>query len=148
MHRNFLVYALLILSTCNMNKDSIVVWALNLFETYGTDTEKLTNCYIDFTRLSNEYMSLIKDKTIEAIDNAFKKYQNFLKTGGNIVPISLYSENFYFYRSKYGFMFCRKINRIGNNKGSYYRLEVVYPGIKDLESTYTNNQTKVKLVDS
>lgn len=148
MHRNFLVYTLLILSTCNMNKDSIVVWALNLFETYGTDTEKLTNCYIDFTRLSNEYMSLIKGKTIEAIDNAFKKYQNFLKTGGNIVPISLYSENFYFYRSKYGFMFCRKINRIGNNKGSYYRLEVVYPGIKDLESTYTNNQTKVKLVDS
>lgn len=148
MHRNFLVYSLLILSTSNMNKDNIKVWTLNLFETYGTDIEKLTNCYTDFIRLSNEYKSLMKYQTIEAIDNAFKKYQDFLKTGGNIVPISLYSENFYFYRSKFGFMFCKKANRMGNDKGSYYRLEVVYPGIKDLEPTYTNNQTKVKLVDS
>ena len=89
----------------------------------------------------------MKYQTIEAIDNAFKKYQDFLKTGGNIVPISLYSENFYFYRSKFGFIFCKKINRMGNDKRSYYRLEVVYPGIKDLKPTYTNNQTKVNLVD-
>ena len=147
MHRNFLVYSLLILSTSNMNKDNIKVWTLNLFETYGADIEKLTNCYTDFTRLLNEYKSLIKDQAIEAIDNAFKKYQNFLKTGGNIVPISLYSENFYFYRNKFGFIFCKKANKMGNDKGSYYRLEVVYPGIKDLEPTYTNNQTKVKMIE-
>lgn len=36
---------------------------------------------------------------------------------------------------------------MGNDKGSYYRLEVVYPGIKDLKPTYTNNPTKVNLVD-
>lgn len=127
-----------------MNKDSIEVWALNLFETYGADIEKLTNCYTDFTRLLNEYKSLMKDQAIEAIDNAFKKYQDFQKKrGNNVVSISLCPENFYFYRKKYGFMFCKKINRMR----SYYRLEVVYPGIKDLEPTYTNNQTKVNLVD-
>ena len=147
MHRNFLVYSLLILSTSNMNKDSIEVWTLNLFETYGTDIGKLTNCYTDFTRLSNEYKSLMKDQTIEAIDNAFKKYQNFLKTGGNIVPISLYSENFYFYRSKFGFMFCKNLSIMGDDKGRYYSLEVIYPGIKNLTSTYTNNQTKIKMIE-
>ena len=89
----------------------------------------------------------MKDQTIEAIDNAFKKYQNFLKTGGNIVPISLYSENFYFYRSKFGFMFCKKLSIMGDDKGRYYSLEVIYPGIKNLTSTYTNNQTKVKMIE-
>lgn len=44
-------------------------------------------------------------------------------------------------------MFCKKANKMGNDKGSYYRLEVVYPGIKDLEPTYTNNQTKVKMIE-
>ena len=90
----------------------------------------------------------MKDQAIEAIDNAFKKYKDFLKKGGNnIVLISPYSENFYFYRNKFGFMFCKKTSRMRNDKGSYYRFEVVYPGIKDLEPTYTNNQTKVNLVD-
>lgn len=147
MHRNFLVYSLLILSTSNMNKDSIEVWTLNLFETYGTDIGKLTNCYTDFTRLSNEYKSLMKDQTINAIDNAFKKYQNFLKTGVNKAPISLCPKNFYFYRSKFGFMFCKNFSVMGDDKSRYYSLEVIYPGIKNLTSTYTNNPTTILMIE-
>ena len=144
MHRNFLVYSLLILSTSNMNKDSVEVWSLNLFDTYRNDSGKLKSCYNDYQRLSNKYKSLMKEHTTETIYNAFNKYLNFLKTGGNNrVPISEYSENFYFYRSKFGFMFCKKLSIVGNGSGRYYRLEVVYPGIKDLEPTYTINQTQV-----
>lgn len=67
MHRNFLVYSLLILSTCNMNKDSVEVWSLNLFETYRNDQGKLISCYNDYQKLSNEYKSLMKEYTVEAI---------------------------------------------------------------------------------
>lgn len=147
MHRNFLVYSLLILSTCNMNKDSVEVWALNLFETYRNDQEALISCYNDYKKLLNEYKSLMKEHTIEAINRALNEYVNFLKTEGNIETISENSKNFYFYRSKFGFMFCKKISKICNGRESYYRLEVVYPGIKDLQLTYTNNQTKVKMVN-
>ena len=147
MHRNFLVYSLLILSTCNMNKDSVEVWSLNLFETYRNDQENLISCYNDYQKLSNEYKNLMKEYTVKTIDNAFNKYRKFLKTGDNIVPISEYSENFYFYRSKFGFMFCKKSKIMGDGKGRYFRFEVIYPGIKDLESTYTNNQTKVKIIE-
>lgn len=148
MHKNFLVYSLLILSTCNMNKDNVEVWSLNLFETYRNDLSKLENCYKDYQKLSNEYKSLMKKYAVEAINNSFNKYQNFLKTSGNIVPISEYSENFFFYRSKFGFMFCKESKIMGNGKDRYYRLKVIYPGIKDLESTYTNNPTTVKMIKS
>lgn len=146
MHRNFLVYSLLILSTFNMNKYIIEVWSLNLFETYKNDHGKIISCYNDYQNLLSKYESLMKIHTIKLIDNAFNKYLNFLKTGGNIIPISEYSKNFYFYRSKFGFMFCKNISLKRNSRSKYYRLEVVYPGIKDLEPTYTINQTKVIIV--
>ena len=44
-------------------------------------------------------------------------------------------------------MFCKKSKIMGDGKGRYFRFEVIYPGIKDLESTYTNNQTKVKIIE-
>lgn len=147
MHRNFLAYSLLILSTCNMSKDSVEVWSLNLFETYKNDQGKLIRCYDDYKKLLNEYKSLMKEYSVEAIGNAFNKYLKFLKTGGNIVHISEYSDNFYFYRNKFGFMFCKKLRIMGDDKGRYYSLEVIYPGIKNLASTYTNNQTKVKMIE-
>lgn len=44
-------------------------------------------------------------------------------------------------------MFCKKLRIMGDDKGRYYSREVIYPGIKNLTSTYTNNQTKVKMIE-
>lgn len=145
MHRNFFVYSLLILSTCNMNKDSVEVWTLNLLETYKDDTIKLMNFYNDYLKIANDYKSLMKKHTTEAIDNALNKYINFLKIGGVLEDISEYSGNFYFYKNKFGFIFCKKLSRVDNNQGMY-SLEVIYPGIKGLETTCTINPKKVKKI--
>ena len=61
--------------------------------------------------------------------------------------ISLCPKNFYFYRSKFGFMFCKNFSVMGDDKSRYYSLEVIYPGIKNLTSTYTNNPTTILMIE-
>lgn len=146
MHRNFLVYSLLILSTCNMNR--VELWSLNLFDTYRNDPEKLKNCYKDYKNLSNEYKSLMKEYTMKKIDNTFNKYLTLLKTGSNAVPISELPETFYFYRKQFGFMFCKNSTlRRDSRRFEHYELAVEYPGIKDLNSINTDNPIKVKMIE-
>ena len=143
MHRNFFVYSLLILSAGNMNKDTVGVWAMNLMETFKDDTAKLASCYNDYLRLSNEYRSLMNKHSAEAIEKARARYLDYLESiaaGGNIKTISKYQRNFYFHKEKFGFIFCKESYRATQE---YYRLKVIYPGIKD-ETTFINNLPKIK----
>lgn len=146
MHHNFFVYSLLILSTCNMNNEHIEVWTLNLLETYNNDYIKIQSFYNEYLNLANQYKSIIKEYNCIAIKNALEKYFNFLKRGRNIVSISESDNNFYFHRTNFGFIFCKKISKVTHKHVTYYNFEVIYPGIKDMSLTYTNNQTKVNLI--
>lgn len=129
-----------------MNKEYIEVWTLNLLETYKDDSLKITDYYKDYLKLANEYNGLRNEHSCLAIENALNQYLKFIKTNGEIVAISEKSVNFLFYRGSFGFLFCKKINKITYNQVTLYGLEVIYPGIKDMLIAYTNNQTKVKMV--
>ena len=144
MHRNFSIYSLLVLSSLNMNKDYIEVWTLNLLETYKDDNDNLKRNFNDYLKLANEYKSLMNEHTCTVIENALNKYLEFKKTNGVIVAISENSNNYIFYRKSFGFIFCKKTSRITCKP--LYSLEVIYPGIKDMQTIFTNNQTKVKMV--
>ena len=143
MHRNLFVYSLLMLSNCNENKVRIVVWTLNLLDSYKEDLEKLNNYYNDYRKLATKYKELMKRHATEAIEEAWNKYLYFLNinnTNDAVEDISENSENFYFYRDKFGFIFCSNLSRENGN----YSLEVIYSGIKDMEQTQTINGAKVK----
>lgn len=130
-------------SAGNMNKDTVGVWAMNLMETFKDDTAKLMSCYNDYLRLSNEYRSLMNKHSAEAIEKARARYLDYLESiaaGGNIETISKYQRNFYFHKEKFGFIFCKESYRATQE---YYRLKVIYPGIKD-ETTFINNLPKIK----
>ena len=146
MHHNFFVYSLLILSTCNMNKEYIELWCLNLLDTYKDNSNKIQSYYNDYVNLANEYKSLRNERSCSAIKNALKKYLNFIDTNGKIVVISENSNNFYFYRESFGFIFCKKVSKFTCKQVILNSLEVIYTGIKDMQITYTNNLTKVKMV--
>lgn len=146
MHRNYFVYSLLILSTCNMNKEYIGIWCLNLLDTYKDNIDKIQSFYKDYIKLANEYKGLRNEHSCLAIENALKKYLKFIETKGNITSISENSNNFYFHRESFGFIFCKKVSKFTCKQVVLNSLEVIYPGIRDMQMTYTNNQTKIKTV--
>lgn len=146
MHHNFFIYSLLILSSCKMNKNYIEVWTLNLLETYKDNPIKIINYYKDYLKLANEYKGLSNEHSCLAIENALNQYLKFLKANGKIVTISENYNNFLFYRGSFGFIFCKKISKVTCKQVTLYSLEVIYPGIKDMQITCTNNQTKIKEV--
>ena len=146
MHRNFFVYSLLILSTCNMNKEYIGIWCLNLLDTCKDNIDKIQSYYKDYIKLANEYNGLRNEHSSLAIENALKIYLKFIDTKGNITAISENSNNFYFYRESFGFFFCKKVSKFTCKQVVLNSLEVIYPGIKDMQTTYTYNLTKVKMV--
>lgn len=146
MHRNFFIYSLLILSCCNMSKNHIETWTLNLLETYKDRTNNIKCFYRDYLKLAEEYSGIINSNSSRAIKNALDKYLEFIKTKGQIVDISENSANFYIYREDFGFIFCKKVMNVRYKKAILYSLEVIYPGIKNMQITYTNNATKVRMV--
>ena len=146
MHHNFFVYSLLILSTCNMNKEYIELWCLNLLDTYKNNSNKIQSYYNDYVKLANEYKGLRNERSCLAIEKALIKYLNFIETNGNIAVISENFNNFYFYRESFGFIFCKKVSKFTCKQVILNSLEVIYTGIKDMQITYTNNLTKVKMV--
>lgn len=146
MHRNYFVYSLLILSTCNMNKEYIGIWCLNLLDTYKDNIDKIQSFYKDYIKLANEYKGLRNEHSCLAIENALNKYLKFIETKGNITSISENSNNFYFHRESFGFIFCKKVSKFTCKQVVLNSLEVIYPGIRDMQITYTNNQTKIKTV--
>lgn len=147
MHRNFFIYSLLILSSCNLNKNSIEVWTLNLLETYNDDSVKIKRHYRDYLKLAKEYNSLRNEHSCLAIEKALNLYLRFIRNNGKIVAISENSNKFLFYRGSFGFIFCKKISKVTYKQVTLYNLEVIFPGIKDMQTTYTYNQSKVKLVE-
>ena len=146
MHRNFFVYSLLILSTSNMNKEYIEIWSLNLFDTYKDNINKILSFYKDYIKLANEYKGLTTEHSCLAIENALNKYLKFIETKGDIITISEKLNNFYFHRESFGFIFCKKVSKFTCKQVVLNSLEIIYPGIKDMQITYTNNQTKIKSV--
>lgn len=146
MHRNFFVYSLLILSTCNINKEYIEIWCLNLLDTYKANIDKIQSFYKDYIKLANEYKGLRNDHSCLAIENALNRYLKFTETKGNITVISEIYSNFYFYRDSFGFIFCKKVSKFTCKQVVLNNLEVIYPGIKDMQITCTNNQTRIKMV--
>lgn len=135
MHHNFFVYSLLILSTCN--KNDIELWSLNLLDTCKDDSNKIQSYYEDYIKLADKYKDLRNEYSCSAIESALKKYLNFIDTNVVIEELSEDFKDFYFYRKSFGFFFCKKISKTKYNQ--LYSLEVIYPGIKDMKTTCTNN---------